>query len=70
MERKKDKLMKRQEIEIELQQLKNRIEKADEYFKNLDLIEVDNTKEWKVLKCLIVRAAYLQGLLNEETGEI
>ena len=57
--------MKRQDIELELQQLKNRIEKADEYFKNLDLIEVDNTKEWKALKNIIKRAAYLQGLLNE-----
>ena len=64
MERIKDKLMKIQEIEIELEQLKNRIEKADEYFKNLDLIEVDETKEWKALKNIIKRAACLQGLLN------
>ena len=56
--------MTRQEIETELQQLIKRIEKADEYFKNLDLIEVDETKEWKALKNIIKRAAYLQGLLN------
>lgn len=61
----KDKLMKRQEIEIELDLLIKRLEKADEYFKNLDLIEVDNTKEWKALKNIIKRAAYLQGLLQE-----
>lgn len=34
--------MTRQEIEKELEQLKNRIENADEYFANLDLIEVDS----------------------------
>lgn len=62
---KKDKLMKRQEIEIELDLLIKRLDKADEYFRNLDLIEVDNTKEWKALKNIIKRAAYLQGLLNE-----
>ena len=55
--------MKRQEIETELQQLKNRIEKADEYFSHLDLIEVDNTKEWKALKSIIKRAAYLTNIL-------
>lgn len=57
--------MTRQEIETELNQLIKRIEKADKYFKNLDLIEVDETKEWKALKNIIKRAAYLQGLLNE-----
>ena len=57
--------MTRQEIETERQQLIKRIEKADEYFLNLDLIEVDETKEWKALKNIIKRAAYLQGLLNE-----
>ena len=55
--------MTRQEIEIELQQLKNRIEKADEYFSHLDLIEVDETKEWKALKSIIKRAAYLTNIL-------
>ena len=57
--------MKRQEIETELDLLIKRIEKADEYFKNLDLVEVDETKEWKALKNIIKRAAYLQGLLQE-----
>ena len=57
--------MTEQEIKTELEQLKNRIEKADEYFSHLDLIEVDETKEWKALKSIIKRAAYLQGLLNE-----
>ena len=57
--------MTRQEIETELNQLIKRIEKADKYFKNLDLIEVDETREWKLLKSLINRAVYLQGLLNE-----
>lgn len=57
--------MTRQEIEKELEQLKNRIENADEYFANLDLIEVDSTREWEALKKIIKRAVYLQGLLNE-----
>ena len=55
--------MTRQEIETELQQLKNRIEKADEHFSHLDLIEVDETKEWKALKNIIKRAAYLTNIL-------
>lgn len=58
--------MTRQEIENELEKLKNRIEKADEYFANLDLIEVDSTREWEALKKIIKRAAYLQSLLNED----
>lgn len=57
--------MTRQEIEKELEKLKNRIENADEYFANLDLIEVDSTREWEALKKIIKRAVYLQGLLNE-----
>ena len=60
--------MTRQEIEIELETINKRLEKADEYFLNLDLIEVDETKEWKALKNIIKRAAYLQGLLNEIGG--
>ncbi|MBU5337502.1 hypothetical protein [Intestinibacter bartlettii] len=57
--------MTKQEIKAEIEIINNRLNKADEYFKNLDLIEVDNTKEWKVVLSLIKRAAYLQGLLNE-----
>lgn len=57
--------MTRKEIEIELDLLIKRLDKADEYFSHLDLVEVDNTKEWKVLKSIIKRAAYLQGLLND-----
>lgn len=56
--------MTRQEIETELNQLIKRIEKADKYFKNLDLIEVDETREWKLLKSLINRGVQLQDVLN------
>ena len=41
---------------------------VNEYFRNLDLIEVDETKEWKLVKSIIKRASYLQGLLNEMEG--
>lgn len=58
--------MTKREIEIELDLLIKRLDKADEYFKNLDLIEVDNTKEWKAVRSLIKRATYLQGILNDE----
>ena len=57
--------MTRQEIEIELETINKRLEKADEYFLNLDLIEVDETREYKLVRSLIKRATYLQGLLNE-----
>lgn len=60
--------MNREQIIAELEYIKKRIKRADEYFLNLDLVEVDNTQEWKVLKDLIKRAAYLQGLLNGMEG--
>lgn len=60
--------MTKKEIILELESLINRLDKADEYFRNLDLIEVDDTKEWKLVLSLIKRAAYLQGLLNEMEG--
>lgn len=60
--------MTKKEIILELESLINRLDKADEYFRNLDLIEVDETKEWKLVKSIIKRAAYLQGLLNELEG--
>ena len=59
--------MTKKEI-LELESLINRLDKADEYFRNLDLIEVDETKEWKLVKSIIKRASYLQGLLNEMEG--
>ena len=37
--------MTKKEIILELESLINRLDKADEYFRNLDLIEVDETKE-------------------------
>ncbi|MFR2389126.1 hypothetical protein [Intestinibacter bartlettii] len=57
--------MTRHEIEKELKELNNRLDKAEIYFKNLDHCDVDNTKEYKTLKKIIKRMAYLQGLLNE-----
>lgn len=57
--------MTRQDIEKELKELNNRLDKAEIYFKNLDHCEVDDTKEYKTLKKIIKRMAYLQGLLNE-----
>ncbi len=60
--------MTKKEIILELESLINRLDKADEYFRNLDLIEVDETKEWKLVKSIIKRASYLQGLLNEMEG--
>ena len=57
--------MTRQDIETELTELNNRLDKAEIYFKNLDHCDVDNTKEYKTLKKIIKRMAYLQGLLNE-----
>lgn len=60
--------MTKKEIILELESLINRLDKSDEYFRNLDLIEVDETKEWKLVKSIIKRAAYLQGLLNEMEG--
>ena len=55
--------MTRQEIEIELETINKRLEKADEYFLNLDLIEVDETREYKLVRSLIKRAAYLTNIL-------
>ena len=60
--------MTKKEIILELESLINRLDKADEYFRNLDLIEVDETKEWKLVKSIIKRATYLQGWLNEMEG--
>lgn len=60
--------MTKKEIILELESLINRLDKADEYFRNLDLVEVDDTKEWKLVKSIIKRATYLQGLLNEMEG--
>ena len=60
--------MTKKEIILELESLINRLDKADEYFRNLDLIEVDETKELKLVKSIIKRATYLQGLLNEMEG--
>jgi len=57
--------MTKHEIEIELKELNKRLDKAEIYFKNLDHCDVDNTKEYKTLKKIIKRMAYLQGLLNE-----
>ena len=57
--------MTRQDIETELTELNNRLDKAEIYFKNLDHCDVDNTKEYKTLKKIIKRMSYLQGLLNE-----
>lgn len=57
--------MTKQEIETEIKQLNERLDKAEIYFKNLDHTEVDDTKEYKTLKKIIKRMAYLQGLLNK-----
>lgn len=57
--------MPRQDIEKELKELNNRLDKAEIYFRNLDHTEVDETKEYKALQKIIKRMAYLQGLLNE-----
>ena len=57
--------MTRQDIEEELKELNNRLDKAEIYFKNLDHYDVDDTKEYKTLKKIIKRMAYLQGLLNK-----
>ena len=56
--------MTKHEIEIELKELNKRLDKAEIYF-NPDHCDVDNTKEYKTLKKIIKRMAYLQGLLNE-----
>ena len=57
--------MTKEEIKAEIATINKRLEKADEYFLNLDLIEVDETREYKLVRSLIKRAAYLQGLLNK-----
>lgn len=54
--------MTKHEIETELKELNNRLDKAEIYFKTLDHCEVDDTKEYKTLKKIIKRMAYLQGL--------
>ncbi|MCB5745366.1 hypothetical protein LIQ82_03540 [Intestinibacter bartlettii] len=58
--------MTKHEIETELKELNNRLDKAEIYFKKLDHTDVDKTKEYKTLKKIIKRMAYLQGLLNVE----
>lgn len=57
--------MTKYEIETELKELNKRLDKAEIYFRNLDHIDVDDTKEYKALQKIIKRMAYLQGLLNE-----
>lgn len=57
--------MTRHEIEKELKELNNRLDKAEIYFKNLYHCDVDDTREYKALQKIIKRMAYLQGLLNE-----
>lgn len=57
--------MTKQEIETEIKQLNERLDKAEIYFKNLDHTDVDDTKEYKALQKIIKRMAYLQGLLNK-----
>ena len=57
--------MTRQDIETEIVELNNRLDKAEIYFKNLDHCDVDDTREYKALQKIIKRMAYLQGLLNE-----
>lgn len=57
--------MTKHEIETELKELNKRLDKAEIYFKNLDHYDVDDTKEYKTLKKIIKRMAYLQGLLNK-----
>ena len=47
--------MTRQDIEKELKELNNRLDKAEIYFKTLDHCEVDDTKEYKTLKKIIKR---------------
>lgn len=61
--------MTKKEIKAEIETINKRLEKADEYFLNLDLIEVDETREYKLVRSLIKRAAYLQGLLMEVQNE-
>ena len=56
--------MTKHEIETELKELNSRLDK-EIYFKNLDHCDVDDTKEYKTLKKIIKRMAYLQGLLNQ-----
>lgn len=57
--------MTKHEIETELKELNNRLDKAEIYFKNLDHCDVDDTREYKALQKIIKRMAYLQGLLNQ-----
>lgn len=57
--------MTKHEIETELTELNNRLDKAEIYFKNLDHCDVDDTREYKALQKIIKRMAYLQGLLNQ-----
>lgn len=55
--------MTKKEIKEEIETINKRLEKADEYFLNLDLIEVDETREYKLVRSLIKRAAYLTNIL-------
>ena len=55
--------MTKKEIKAEIETINKRLEKADEYFLNLDLIEVDETREYKLVRSLIKRAAYLTSIL-------
>ncbi len=55
--------MTKKEIKAEIETINKRLEKADEYFLNLDLIEVDETREYKLVRSLIKRAAYLTNIL-------
>ena len=51
--------MTKHEIETELKELNNRLDKAEIYFKNLDHTDVDDTKEYKTLKKIIKRSRFL-----------
>lgn len=61
--------MTREDIEKELDIIKQRINNADEYFKNKPYNHnIDNTREWKLLKSLINRGVQLQDVLNTMEG--
>ena len=61
--------MTREDIEKELDIIKQRINNADEYFKNKPCNpNIDNTREWKLLKSLINRGVQLQDVLNTMEG--
>lgn len=61
--------MTREDIEKELDIINQRINNADEYFKNQPYNpNIDNTREWKLLKSLINRGVQLQDVLNTMEG--